>query len=212
MVQRTPCVLLPLMAVEQPTSASQRQADELSATWHCELAGLDARLRASGRTVTYTEPSNTDELTVTFPQGTPPARSGPGPVPVERGGKVSALDALPVAAAGKRFARALGQVIGAKPAAAAIAHLLAGRLDEAPLAEMENLLSDEMANSHRTVWVGVIRTEDDEHGVEIQQYEGVFSHWVAQFGRTGYFLSEDDALEHLHGKHEGVEQVRRRRR
>lgn len=60
-----------------PEHETETQSNELTDRWEAELAALDERLRASGRTVTVMEPSNTSEFVASFPQGREPGRNVP---------------------------------------------------------------------------------------------------------------------------------------
>jgi hypothetical protein len=55
------------MSKTEPTSTPQSSA--LTDSWERQLKALDERLRASGRTVTVMEPSETQEFLATVPRG-----------------------------------------------------------------------------------------------------------------------------------------------
>lgn len=65
-------ITLEIHKMKKQEPSSTQQSDELTSSWERQLQALDARLRASGRTVTVTEPSDTTEFVATFPQGKKP--------------------------------------------------------------------------------------------------------------------------------------------
>lgn len=180
---------------KQLSNDATNQASESMNSLERMALEIDARLRASGRTVTVREPSDSNELVVTFPQVRAPL-----PAPQEESLSTLSLKQVGLDAVCQVLVRSQAVLALLKDSFEAVEFdevvglMQVGKLEGDLSGDLENLLEDEIGNNFDVVWSGIIRQPHDDYSIEVREYQGVFWVKAAEYDREAYFLDKDSAI------------------